>query len=47
MIDTNDNGPEFSSDLFIFMVRENLTAPVIAGTVEATDRDEGKSIATV
>lgn len=42
MLDTNDNRPEFVSDLFVFTVTENITAPVPVGSVEATDSDEGQ-----
>lgn len=42
MLDTNDNSPEFPSDLVVFSVPENQTAPYVIGTVQATDLDEGK-----
>lgn len=41
MLDINDNEPEFTSDLYVFSVVENRTAPVAVGSVMATDNDEG------
>ena len=47
VLDANDNEPEFSSDLVVFSVAENQTAPFPVGAVVATDMDEGMSIRTV
>ena len=41
VLDANDNGPEFSSDLVVFQSAENQTAPLEIGSVVATDMDEG------
>lgn len=44
VLDANDNGPVFSSDLVVFQTAENQTAPVEIGSVVATDVDEGMGL---
>ena len=41
VLDTNDNGPVFQSELYVFNVFENSTQTSIIGSVIAEDRDEG------
>jgi hypothetical protein len=41
VLDTNDNGPVFQSELYVFSVFENSTQPNAIGSVLAEDRDQG------
>ena len=41
VLDTNDNGPIFQSELYVFNVFENSTQTSVIGNVMAEDRDEG------
>ncbi len=41
VLDTNDNGPVFQSELYVFSVFENSTQPNVIGSVLAEDRDQG------
>ena len=44
VLDTNDNGPVFQSELYVFNVFENSTQTSVIGTVVAEDLDEGTAI---
>ncbi|CAB3367491.1 Hypothetical predicted protein [Cloeon dipterum] len=39
VLDSNDNAPEFGSEAYHFVVRENLEAGTSVGTISATDKD--------
>lgn len=41
VLDTNDNGPVFQSELYVFNVFENSTQTSVIGNVLAEDHDEG------
>ena len=41
VLDTNDNGPVFQSELYVFNVFENSTQSNVIGSVLAEDRDQG------
>lgn len=41
VLDTNDNGPVFQSELYVFAIPENSTESPVVGSVLAEDRDEG------
>ena len=41
VLDTNDNGPVFQSELYVFNIFENRTQINVIGNVVAEDRDKG------
>ncbi|XP_064628041.1 protocadherin Fat 4-like [Lineus longissimus] len=43
VIDANDNAPKFTQSIYKFSIKEEQPAGLIAGTVTATDADEGSN----
>lgn len=47
VLDVNDNSPEFPSELVLFEIPENETAPYPVDSVQASDLDDGKHVVCI
>ncbi|XP_052089264.1 uncharacterized protein LOC127726006 [Mytilus californianus] len=45
VLDTNDNSPDFSQQLYTFALPEDVTVDTVIGVIKATDKDSGNNSA--